>query len=55
MPSIRSGKLWQETYKCEKCGTSRTINRSAKKKMGHPKHMLCPGCDGKKTKFIKIE
>ena len=51
---MRTGKILQELYKCEKCGTSRVINRLSKKKIDHPKHMLCTGC-GKKSKFRKVE
>ena len=51
---MRTGKLLQELYKCEKCGNSRVINRQAKKKIDHPKHMLCIGCN-KKAKFRKVE
>ena len=53
MPS--NGKLLQERYQCEKCGTFRTINRLSKKKIGHKKHMLCIVCKKKKAKFIKVE
>lgn len=55
MSSIRCGKILQEIYKCEKCGTPREINRLSKKKTGHPKHMICAGCGGKKSKFRKVE
>ena len=52
---MRTGNLLQEVYKCEICGTQRTINRKAKKKIDHPKHMICTGCGGKKTKYRKVE
>lgn len=50
----RTSTLYQEYYKCLKCGTIRQINRSAKKKIGHLKHMMCAGCYGRTSKFIKI-
>jgi len=53
--AVAYGKLLQELYKCEQCGTNRTINRLSKKKNGHPKHMICAGCGGKKSKFRKVE
>jgi len=51
---MKRGKLIQEMYKCLDCGTSRTINRLAKKKTGHKKHMMCAGCGKTKSKFLKV-
>ncbi len=47
--------LITEDYKCLACGYTRQIQRRGgdKRKIGHPKNMLCPRC-GRKRKFIKI-
>jgi len=55
MYAVRVGKILQEIYKCEQCGTTRTINRLGRKKNGHKKHMMCPGCKNGKAKFVKVE
>ena len=51
----KTNTLYQENYECKKCKSIRIINRPAKRKIGHMKHMMCTGCDGKRTLFIKVE
>lgn len=51
----RTKTLLQETYKCERCSFTRTINRKSKRKIGHIKHMMCHVCQNPKSKFVKVE